>query len=218
MKTNRSSRQRALLGGAAAALALGFGYYVTRPAERPRAAPAIAAAAATPAAAASVRAAAPTSPATPAAGEDPAVRWQAFTRFKERTLSFLRDGARLEPERRRAEADALHEQVQQYAAGRYLAGGEAMMLEIALARRGIDDPAERDARIADVAARYRIAAEQAAQERASSPDPRFLDYKAREKEIVARVMAMDEVPGGIDRDEYLRRQLQSAREQAYAPR
>lgn len=217
MNTNRPSRRRALLGAGVAALALGLGHYATRPAESLRAAPSAPAAAAD-AAAASVRDAPARRPAPPANEDDPAVRWQAFTRFKERTLGFLRDGAGLEPERRRAEADALCEQVRQYAAGRYLAGGEALMLEVALTRKGIDDPAERDARIADIAARYRAAAEQAAQERAAAPDPRFLDYKAREKEIVAQVMAMSEIPGGIDRDEYLRRQLQAAREQAYSRR
>jgi hypothetical protein len=219
MNTNRPASSRTLVGLAVGALVLALGYRALRPAGEGRAAPVVPAAAAV----ADVVVPVPDAPAPHAAvvSEDrdgAAARWQSFTRFKQRTLGFLRDGAGLEPERRRAEADALREQVRQYAAGRYLAGGEAMMLEMALTRSGIDDPAERDDRIADIAARYRVEAEQAAQERASSPDPRFLDYKAREKEIVAQVMAMREIPGGIDRDEYLRRQLQTAREQAYSRR
>ena len=38
-------------------------------------------------------------------------------------------------------------------------------------------------------------------------------YKAREREIVDEVMAMTTIPDGLTRDEYLRRRLQSAREQ-----
>ena len=59
-----------------------------------------------------------------------------------------------------------------------------------------------------------LAGERPGDDNQSYPD--FLDYKAREKEIVARVMAMPEIPGGIDRDEFLRQELQTAREQAYA--
>ncbi|MFC4819252.1 hypothetical protein [Dokdonella ginsengisoli] len=220
MTTNRPAWPRVLVGLAVGALILALGYRAMRPAEN-RAAPTVPAVATATDAAPVRDAVAPATGGAAVVNEDEdgaAARWRSFTRFKERTLSFLRAGAGLEPERRRAEADALREQVRQYAAGRYLAGGEAMMLEVALTRSGIDDPAERDGRIADIAARYRVEAEQAAQERASSPDPRFLDYKAREKEIVAQVMAMREIPGGIERDEYLRRQLQTAREQAYSRR
>jgi hypothetical protein len=36
----------------------------------------------------------------------------------------------------------------------------------------------------------------------------------REREIVAEVMGMTSIPDGLSRDEYLRRRLQQAREQA----
>jgi hypothetical protein len=46
-------------------------------------------------------------------------------------------------------------------------------------------------------------------------DPRFQDYKARERAIVAEVMGLGEIPGGLTRDEYLRQRLQQARVSAY---
>jgi hypothetical protein len=217
--TRSSSARRAWVYAGLAALVLAIGYFTLPgpvPEHRetpPKAAPAASAA---PAPRAPVSAPAPARAVASAPADDPAAEWQAFTRFRERTQSFLRDGRNLPPERRRDEAEALSEQVQRYAGDRHLAGGEAMMLEIELTRIGVDDPAELESRLNAIAGRYRQAAEQAAEADAAAPDPRFLDYKAREKEIVARVMAMPEIPGGIDRDEYLRQELQTAREQAYA--
>lgn len=222
--TRSSSARRAWVYAGLAALVLAIGYFALPRAVAPehREAPAKAAPAApaaAPASSAVASAPAPAQPprtAAPASADDPVAAWEAFNRFRERTQSFLRDGRSLPPERRRDEAEALREQVQRYAGDRHLAGGEAMMLELELTRIGIDDPAELASRLEAIAGRYRQAAEQAAEADAAAPDPRFLDYKAREKEIVARVMAMPEIPGGIDRDEYLRQELQTAREQAYA--
>ena len=46
-------------------------------------------------------------------------------------------------------------------------------------------------------------------------DPRMQRYKAREKTVVAEVMAMTIIPGGLTRDEYLRQRLQLERERAF---
>ena len=46
------------------------------------------------------------------------------------------------------------------------------------------------------------------------PRPDFERYKAREKAIVEEVMAMDDIPGGLTRDQYLRDRLQEARVEA----
>lgn len=222
--TRSFSARRAWAYAGLAALVLAIGYFALPRAVAPEhreapakaAPPASAAPAASAAASVPVPAAAPARAAASAPADDPIAAWEAFNRFRERTQSFLRDGRSLPPERRRDEAEALREQVQRYAGDRHLAGGEAMMLEIELTRIGVDDPAELEARLNAIGGRYRQAAEQAAAADAAAPDPRFLDYKVREKEIVARVMAMPEIPGGIDRDEYLRQELQTAREQAYA--
>lgn len=219
--TRSSSARRAWVYAGIAALVLAIGYLLLPGAAAPerreapaKAAPAAVAAPAAPAA--STPAPAPPRAAAPTSADDPVAEWDAFSRFRERMQSFLRDGRNLPPERRRDEAEALRDQVQRYAGDRHLAGGEAMMLEIELTRIGVDDPAELESRLNAIAGRYQQAAAQAAEAEAAAPDPRFLDYKAREKEIVARVMAMREIPGGIDRDEYLRQELQTAREQAYA--
>ncbi|WP_105101945.1 hypothetical protein [Microbulbifer pacificus] len=45
--------------------------------------------------------------------------------------------------------------------------------------------------------------------------PGFAEYKALERKIVAEVRALDRFPDGMSRDEYLRKRLQEAREQAY---
>ena len=46
-------------------------------------------------------------------------------------------------------------------------------------------------------------------------DPRFDDYRACERAVVAEVAGMREFPNGVTRDEYLRQRLQAKREAAY---
>jgi hypothetical protein len=41
----------------------------------------------------------------------------------------------------------------------------------------------------------------------------FQLYKVREGQIVAEVMSLQTIPNGLSRDEYLRRRLQTEREQ-----
>ncbi|WP_299946542.1 hypothetical protein [uncultured Microbulbifer sp.] len=46
--------------------------------------------------------------------------------------------------------------------------------------------------------------------------PGFAEYKQREAQIVLEVQGMTHFPGGISKQEYLRRRLQEAREKAYS--
>ena len=62
--------------------------------------------------------------------------------------------------------------------------------------------------------RYRAESGARLQAWLDEPRPDFERYKAREKAIVEEVMAMDDIPGGLTRDQYLRERLQEARVEA----
>lgn len=114
-------------------------------------------------------------------------------------------------------ADALSQRIDGEREARRMSAGEAFALQAALARAAEPDARALDARLAALVARYRAEANlgAAAQAKALRADPRFARYKAREAEIVAEAATMAAVPDGLTREEYLRRRLQRAREEAY---
>jgi hypothetical protein len=73
--------------------------------------------------------------------------------------------------------------------------------------------AKRDAQLLALQQRYRDETQLRLAAAQALPDPQFESYKVRESQIVNEVMAMETIPDGLSRDEYLRRRLQSAREQ-----
>ena len=114
---------------------------------------------------------------------------------------------------RERRADALLAAIDAAEADGVLAGQQAPYLRGALAAaRFADDPARRDAALAE------IAAAEAARRAALPPidhGPAFARYKRREAEIVAQVQERTTFPDGLTRSEYLRRELDRARIEAY---
>jgi hypothetical protein len=161
--------------------------------------------------------------ATPALEADPALpdldpRLSAFTartQFREQLRSFLEQADTLPPEQRQQRADALAQELSRYEAAGELTAAEALLLRAALISKSTADEQEQMTRIAALKQQYQEQGERLKAEWQARPDPQFDAYKAREREIVAEVMAMTEVPDGLTRDEYLRRRLLDAREQAY---
>lgn len=87
-------------------------------------------------------------------------------------------------------------------------------MQVGLVQAEGGDEAAQKARADALLARYQaLSAEREAQ--AKAPDARFSRYKSEEKRIVDEVMALDSIPDGLSRDQYLRQRLQEAREQAY---
>lgn len=138
--------------------------------------------------------------------------------FEARSKRFLRDAATLGPVEREQQARALSTSIDKYEREAGLSAGEALLLRSALVKATVADETQQAARIADLMQDYRERADRGTAEYLAQHqrDPRFQDYKARERSIVAEVMAMRSIPGGLSRDEYLRQRLQQARELAYA--
>ncbi len=151
----------------------------------------------------------------------PQVRaYQTRVDFNERARTFFADEQARPTPARLAQAQALQQELDDYERAGDVSAGEALMLRIGLLRTLETDPVRQADRMAELVAQYRLHADRrnAAFVQAQQHDPAFNDYKAREARVVAEVMAMTDIPGGLERDEYLRQRLQREREIAYASR
>lgn len=131
------------------------------------------------------------------------------------TISFANAPPSLPPEqKRRAQADALQERMNEYEGSAQVSAPEAALIQLAMIQ--ILEPDEEAAKAAAQQLMDRYRAESGARLQAwlDEPRPDFERYKAREKAIVEEVMAMDDIPGGLTRDQYLRERLQEARVEA----
>jgi hypothetical protein len=91
---------------------------------------------------------------------------------------------------------------------------EALVLRLGVLRATVDDPAVLDSESRRVVEDYQRRAEQAAANRV--PDPRDAQYQTRQAEIAREVMALDDIPGGVSREQYLRERLRELRIDVYA--
>lgn len=156
--------------------------------------------------------------ATAAATPDAAMRRsrQAFERM---AREFLRDAPNMSPEIRMQRAQALAREVESLERGGELQADEAVLIRIGLIQAAVVDDTERVRQAQAVVDHYKAQTEQrkAAAAAQVQRDARLRQYKAREAEIVAEVLAMSSYPGGLSRDDYLRLRLREAHAAIYGP-
>ena len=146
-------------------------------------------------------------------------QWRQRRDFARRLKAFLAEAPHLGTVARSEQARAFSAAVDADERARRMSAGEAFLLQAALIDAGAVDEDARVEALARLTERYRTDAarrEQAWRTQLRN-DPRFRDYKASERRIVAEVVAMPEIPGGLSRDAYLRQRLLQAREHAYGP-
>lgn len=146
-----------------------------------------------------------------------AQQYRQRQRFQHEARQFFAQAERLPAGERERRAQALQRDIDAYEGAGELSAGETVLLRVALIRATVADPARQAELVEVLAARYRGEAERRNAQwlQQQAQDPRFRDYKRREQEIVAEVMAMRAFPGGLSRDEYLRQRLQAERERVY---
>lgn len=145
---------------------------------------------------------------------DPRVeRFQQRERFEHDVREFFARSPALSAEERTSRAQTIAGEITRREAAGEVAAAEALTLRSALIRETVADPAEQMEAIAALQEHYRQQGARKQAEWQTRMDPEFELYKAREREIVDEVMALTTIPDGLTRDEYLRRRLQSAREQ-----
>jgi hypothetical protein len=137
-------------------------------------------------------------------------------RFHVRVRTFFAEAPALSRSEKVERAQGLAEDISRYEAAGELSASEALVLKIALIRETVPDQAAQTAQVVALHKHYRVESERLQAEWQARPDPAFELYKAREREIVAEVSSMSEIPDGMSRNEYLRQRLQRAREDASA--
>ena len=145
--------------------------------------------------------------------DPPVQEFEQRERFQQNVREFFARAPALPPEERDARARDIASEITRYEAEGEVAAAEALTLRTALIRETVEDPAEQLEAIRGLQEHYQRLGARKQAEWEARVDPEFELYKAREREIVAEVMAMTTIPDGLSRDEYLRRRLQSAREQ-----
>jgi hypothetical protein len=145
---------------------------------------------------------------------DPRVQeFQQRERFQQEVREFFARAPALPPEERAARARDIARAITHYEAEGEIAAAEALTLRSGLIRETVEDPVEQVVAIRGLQQHYQQQGERKQAQWEARADPELELYKAREREIVDEVMAMTTIPDGLTRDEYLRRRLQSAREQ-----
>lgn len=167
---------------------------------------------------------APASPVAEAAGSappaglpDPAMlkAYEARQAFHEQYRQFLATTDQLLAAPRDEQAQALAQAIDEREAQGELALSEALLLQLGLIKVTNPDETAQRAAAEALVARYQARSAAREAQRPAQADQRFVDYKEREKAIVSEVLALQSIPGGLSRDEYLRQRLQEAREQSY---
>lgn len=143
--------------------------------------------------------------------------YRARVDFERHAREFLRDAPKLDENARMERARALSKEIDLREQSKEFSAGEAVMLRIGLIQAAVTNDRERVRQAQAVVDHYRqqTAAREAAFEAKQRSDAKFQEYKAQEARIVSEVLAMQDYPGGMSRDDYLRLRLQLAREAIY---
>lgn len=156
---------------------------------------------------------------TSAASTPDATKRRSRDEFQRMAREFLRSAPNMSPEIRIQRARALAREVEVRERAGELSGNEAVLIRVGLIQAAVVDETERVRQAQAVVDHYR---EQSTRREAATAarlqrDAQQRQYKAREAEIVAEVLAMSSYPGGLSRDDYLRLRLREAHKAIYGP-
>lgn len=138
---------------------------------------------------------------------------QERARFNERAREFFAQAPALSPAEARQRADDLSQELSRIEQAGGLSAGETFLIRAGLIRATVADEQQQMAQIRALKDRYEADARQRNAVASGQSDPMFDLYKVREGQIVAEVMSLSTIPNGLTREEYLRRRLQTEREQ-----
>lgn len=135
--------------------------------------------------------------------------------FHQRYRGFIEHAKTLDSNNRYVQAAELSDGVDALERRGELALSEALLLQIALIKAASVDENEQKRRAEELIKRYQTLSAEREAKLAQRPDPNFEHYKVEEKRIVEEVLALQNIPDGLTRDQYLRQRLQEARERSY---
>lgn len=133
--------------------------------------------------------------------------------FHNRYRTFIEQAGTADSASRQLELRELQQRIDELEARGELALSEALVMQLGLIRAAHDDESLQQAQAAALVQRYQQLSASREVQQPANPD--FDRYKAEEKRIVDEVMALQDIPDGLTRDQYLRQRLQQARERNY---
>jgi hypothetical protein len=145
--------------------------------------------------------------------DDNPVNTDERARFNEQAREFFARAPGLPPDDARQRAEQLSQELSRIEQAGGMSAGETFLLRAGLIRATEPDEQRQAEQLRALKERYETASRRRNAQASTQSDPMFELYKVREREIVAEVMSMQTIPDGLNRDEYLRRRLQAAREQ-----
>jgi hypothetical protein len=134
-------------------------------------------------------------------------------RFNEQAREFFAQAPSLPADEARRRAEVLSNELSRIEQAGGMSAGETFLLRAGLIRATEPDEQRQAEQLRALKERYEADTRQRSARAGTQSDPMFQLYKVRESEIVAEVMALETIPEGLTREEYLRRRLQQAREQ-----
>lgn len=134
--------------------------------------------------------------------------------FQTDVRHFFDQADQLSEEQLKARSEALEAELAEYEKTNEVSAAESLMLQLALVKTTVGDESAQQQAMAELIDEYKARSQVREAEWRSQPKPEFEAYKRQEKAIVEEVMAMERIPGDVDRNEYLRQKLMEARIEA----
>lgn len=138
----------------------------------------------------------------------------SFTRqleFQADVRQFFQQADSLTVTERHNQAADLRQRLEEYEAADKVSAPEGLMVRIAMVKLEVQGEEAQKQAVSELINQYQAESQARHQAWLNRPKPQFEAYKEQEKQIVAEVMAMDRIPNGMDRNEYLRQRLLQAR-------
>ena len=138
-----------------------------------------------------------------------------FYQTRDRLEAFINTAPDMNDEERNRQKVAMMAEIDQLEKAAKVTAAESLFLKLALIKT---NPNEEEAKRQgeELVAALKALSEQRLQAFVDNPDPVFVDYKSKEKDVVKEVMAMTEFPNDMSRDQYLAYRLQELRNEVYA--
>ena len=155
----------------------------------------------------------PAPPASTSPSDTVVFEGDARAQFNDKAREFFARAPALSAEERQRQAQQIEQELSLLERAGGLSAGETFLVRTGLIRETVDDPVEQAAKLKALQQNYQNESNRRLAQASAQQDPAFESYKIRESQIVAEVMALQTIPDGLTRDEYLRRRLQAAREQ-----
>ena len=131
--------------------------------------------------------------------------------FQEDVRDFFQQADSLTATERQNQMADIQDRLEHYERDGKVSGPEGLMVRIAMIKLNTQDPEAQKEAVSALVSQYQAESKARHQAWLNQPKPEFEAYKKQEKQIVAEVMAMETIPNGLDRNEYLRQRLLQAR-------